>query len=312
MSGGALGAVVRRTAGIVSVSMDLGAGRRGVDMGPSAIRIAGLGAALREIGFSVREMGAVRAPDPEAVAEGNGTARYLQEISGVCRQTYSLVTAALRDGCVPLILGGDHALSVGTVSAVADYFSGKGGGVGLIWVDAHTDMNTPETTPSGNIHGMALAVLLGRGPAELLAFSGSRAAVSAESTSILGAREIDEEEKRLVRASGIRVFTMTEIDERGIGSCMEEALARANAGTSGFHLSLDLDGIDPMEAPGVGTPVPGGLTYREAHLICEKAFRSGKLLSLEVVELNPVLDHGNRTARLAVELIASTLGKAIL
>lgn len=298
--------------GLLSVSMDLGAGRRGVDMGPSAIRIAGLGPALAALGVRIREFGAVKAADPERLAEGEARARFLPEITHVCRQTYDLVRQALDEGCLPLTLGGDHALSVGTVSAVADHFRGKGLPLGLVWVDAHTDMNTPETSPSGNIHGMALAVLLGRGPQDLLGLAQAVPAVRPENVSILGARSVDEEEKAWVRDSGVRVFTMSEIDDRGIGPCVDEALARATAGTAGFHLSLDLDGIDPLEAPGVGTPVPGGLTYREAHLICEKAARSGGLRSLEVVELNPVLDYGNQTARLAVELIASALGKAIL
>jgi arginase len=301
-----------RDVALVSVSMDLGAGRRGVDMGPSAIRIAGLGRTLRDVGWEVKELGGVRAPDPETVRQGGSNVRFLAEITEVCRQTHRLVRGALEEGYRPLILGGDHALSMGTVSAVSDHYREKGTGVGLIWVDAHTDMNTPETTPSGNIHGMALSVLLGGGPRELLELSVAPPAVAPENVSVLGAREIDREEKELVKASGVRVFTMTEIDERGIGVCMDEALARAKAGTAGFHLSFDLDGIDPMEAPGVGTPVAGGLTYREAHLICEMAFRSGCLLSLEVVELNPVLDHGNRTAQLGVELIASALGKTIL
>jgi arginase len=304
--------VGKQDVGLLSVSLDLGAGRRGVDMGPSAIRIAGLGESLEAVGFRVREVGTVTASPPETIDEGETRTRFLDEIADVCANAYNLVSSALGEGMTPLVLGGDHALSVGTVSAVADHFRAGGRGVGLIWVDAHTDMNTPETTPSGNIHGMVLSILTGRGPDPLLAIGSSSPAVAVENVSILGAREIDEAERELVRASGVRVFTMTEIDERGIGSCMDEALSRANAGTAGFHLSFDLDGIDPLEAPGVGTPVPGGLTYREAHLICEKAFRSRNLVSMEVVELNPVLDHGNQTARLAVELIASALGKTIL
>jgi arginase len=301
-----------REVGLVSVSMDLGAGRRGVDMGPSAIRIAGLGAALRDLGYRIREVGAVMASGPEMAPEGETRTRYLSEITQVCRQAHDLVSRALEGGCRPLILGGDHALSIGTVSAVADYFRERGRGIGLIWVDAHTDMNTPETTPSGNVHGMVLSVLTGVGPPELLGLGHAVPSVSPENVSIIGARDIDPPERNLVRERGVRVFTMTEIDERGIGVCMDEALGRAGDGTAGYHLSFDLDGIDPMEAPGVGTAVPGGLTYREGHLICEKAARSGNLLSLELVELNPVLDVRNRTASLAVELIASALGKTIL
>jgi arginase len=299
--------------GVISVSMDLGAGRRGVDMGPSAVRIAGLGAALEALGMRVREVGTVTASGPETVPEGGVRTRYLEEITEVCRKTYTLVRSTLDGGCRPLILGGDHALSVGTVTAVADHYRWAGGrGIGLLWVDAHSDMNTPATTPSGNIHGMALSVLLGAGPPELVGLGESSPAVSAENVCILGAREIDGPERELVKSSGIRVFTMTEIDERGIAACVDEALARASAGTAGYHLSFDLDGIDPIEAPGVGTPVPGGLSYREAHLLCEKVHRSRNLLSLEAVEINPVLDLGNQTARLAVELMASALGKIIL
>ncbi len=301
-----------QTVGVVSVSMDLGAGRRGVDMGPSAIRIAGLGAALSEVADEVREIGTVTATGPEMASEGGARTRYLSEIREVCARTHGLVRDSLADGCTPLVLGGDHALSIGSVSAVADHYAEQGKGVGLIWVDAHTDMNTPETTPSGNIHGMVLSVLTGNGPEELLGLGRRAPMVSPDAVSIMGARDIDEAERELVKQSGVRVFTMTEIDERGIAECMDEALARASSGTAGYHLSFDLDGIDPLEAPGVGTPVQGGLTYREAHLICEKAARSKGLLSLEMVELNPVLDLGNQTALLAVELIASALGKTIL
>lgn len=298
--------------GVISVSMDLGAGRRGVDMGPSAIRIAGLGQALGHVTQTVREVGTVTASGPEMAPEGGERTRFLSEIVEVCQRTRELVKKTLDGGCKPLVLGGDHALSIGSVSAVADHFRERASRVGLIWIDAHTDMNTPETTPSGNIHGMVLSVLTGNGPRELLALGGGKPMVSPDVVSIIGARDIDGPERDLVKESGVRVFTMTEIDERGIAACMDEALARANTGTAGYHLSFDLDSIDPLEAPGVGTPVPGGLTYREAHLICEKAARSESLLSLEMVELNPVLDLGNQTALLAVELIASALGKTIL
>lgn len=298
--------------GLLSVSMDLGAGRRGVDMGPSAIRIAGLGPALEALGFRVREVGMVTAAGPEITPEGGSKTRFLEEITDVCRRTHHIMGQTLQKGCMPLILGGDHALSIGSVAGVADHFRGRGEGLGLIWVDAHTDMNTPETTPSGNIHGMVLAVLTGEGPEPLLRLGQAVPAVAPENVTVIGARDIDGPEGERVRASGIRVITMSEIDDRGIGPCMDEAMARASAGTAGYHLSFDLDGIDPMEAPGVGTPVPGGLTYREAHFICEKVARSRNLLSLEIVELNPVLDVRNRTAELAVELVTSALGKTIL
>lgn len=303
---------LQREVGLLSVSIDLGAGRRGVDMGPSALRIAGLGGALEALGVQVRELGTVNAPSPETVTPGESQARYLGEITQVCRTVREILLEALGDGAFPLILGGDHSLSMGSVAAVADHHRRKGEKVGLIWVDAHTDMNTPEISPSGNIHGMSLAVLTGHGPASLTALADAVPAVDPAHVSVIAAREIDPAEKERVRASGIRVFTMSEVDDRGLPACLDEAMARATRGTAGFHLSFDLDSTDPMVAPGVGTPVSGGITYREAHLICEKAARSGKLLSFELVELNPVLDLGNRTAQFGVEIIASALGKSIL
>ena len=298
---------------VLSVSIDLGAGRRGVDMGPSAIRIAGLSAMLAEMGYVVREAGTVTAAGPETIDPGEHRLRYLAEITDVCRRSHELVGKVLAEGSLPLILGGDHSLSIGTVSAVAEHFAKSEEGIGLLWVDAHTDMNTPESTPSGNIHGMALAMLTGQGgPDELLSMAGFTPAVHPGNVCVLGARDIDAQEKEIVKESGIRVFTMAEIDERGMAACMDEAIARVTSGTAGFHLSFDLDGIDPMVAPGVGTPVAGGLTYREAHLVCEKVARSERMVSLEVVELNPVLDAENRTGRLAIGLMASALGKTIL
>jgi arginase len=302
-----------REVAIVTVSMDLGAGRRGVDMGPSAIRIAGLTAMLTELGYRVREVGAVTAIGPEMAPEGETRTRYLPEITDVARRSFQLVREALGAGALPIVLGGDHSISIGTAAALAAHHAESDEGIGLIWVDAHADMNTPETTPSGNIHGMSLAILTGRGgPDALQSLAGFVPAMHPGNVCILGARDLDDPEKTTVRSSGIRVFTMSEIDERGMAACVDEAIARATSGTAGFHLSFDLDAIDPMVAPGVGTPVAGGLTYREAHLVCEKVARSGKLLGAEIVELNPVLDAENRTGRLAVGLLASVLGKTIL
>lgn len=302
-----------RDVSVISVSMDLGAGRRGVDMGPSALRLAGLNERLRALGYHVRESGTVNARDPETTEQGETRLRYLDEITDVCKETYRLVRGALEGGCFPLILGGDHSLTIGSGSAVADHYRQEGASIGVLWVDAHTDMNTPETTPSGNVHGMSLAVLAGRGPGSLTSLMGGPApAVDPRNIVVIGARDIDEDEKTVVREAGIRVFTMSEVDERGMSACMDEALERLNDGTAGFHLSYDLDGLDPRVAPGVGTPVPGGLTYREGHLVCEKIARSGTMLSMEVVEVNPVLDVRNGTAEMAVELVASALGKAIL
>ncbi|HSG49037.1 MAG TPA: arginase [Longimicrobiales bacterium] len=298
---------------VVSVSIDLGAGRRGVDMGPSALRLAGLNQRLESLGYRVREVGTVNARDPEVTTQGESRLRFLNEVTQVCKETYRLVADALDAGCFPLVLGGDHSLSIGSVPAVAAHYRRRGERIGVLWVDAHTDMNTPDTTPSGNIHGMSLAALAGRGPDILTRLMGDPApAVDPRNICVIAARDIDDEEKEVVRETGIRVFTMTEVDERGIAPCIDEALERLNDGTGGFHLSYDLDGLDPMVAPGVGTPVLGGLTYREGHLVCEKIARSGTMVSLEVVEVNPVLDVRNGTARMAVDLIASALGKAIL
>lgn len=298
---------------MVSVSIDLGAGRRGVDMGPSALRIAGITETVEALGHTVHEVGTVMAGGFETTAQGDEPkTRFLGEIADVARRCFELVSEGLDRECLPLVLGGDHSLSIGSVAAVARHYHGRGESIGVIWVDAHTDVNTPETTPSGNIHGMSLAVLMGRGHARLTGLLEDGPAVLPENVSVLGAREVDAGERALLAELGVRVFTMSEIDERGIGPCMDEALARANAGTAGFHLSFDLDALDPREAPGVGTPVPGGLTYREGHLVCEKAAASDRLLSLEVVELNPVLDDRNLTARLAVGLVASALGQSIL
>lgn len=298
---------------LVSVSIDLGAGRRGVDMGPSALRIAGLTQALESLGCRVREVGTVTAGGFETTDPGpERQARFLGEIAGVAERTAELVEMGLKEGCFPLILGGDHSLSIGSVAAVARHHRRAGGAIGLIWVDAHADLNTPDTTPSGNIHGMSLAVLLGRGHPRLTGMAGGEPSVRPENVAVLGARELDAGERRLIQEMGVRVFTMSEIDERGIGPCMEEAMARVTDGTAGFHVSFDLDSLDPREAPGVGTPVQGGLTYREAHLVCEKAAGSGRMVGLEVVELNPVLDDGNHTAHLAVGLVASALGQTIL
>ncbi|MEE8147328.1 MAG: arginase [Longimicrobiales bacterium] len=297
---------------VISVSIDLGAGRRGVDMGPSALRIAGLTATIESLGHRVMEVGTVTAAGPEAVTEGDSRAKFLDEITRVCRQAGEMTLLGLEKGCFPLILGGDHSLSAGTTAGVAAHYRQRGESIGLLWIDAHTDMNTPETTPSGNVHGMPLATLTGLGPEALTHLMGPAPAIRPEHVVVIAARELDSREKETVREAGVRVITMSEVDERGIGACMDEALERLTDGTAGFHVSLDLDSVDPIRAPGVGTPVAGGLTYREAHLICEKAARSGKLLGLEVVELNPVQDFQNQTARLAVGLVASALGKTIL
>ena len=294
---------------VISVSIDLGAGRRGVDMGPSAMRIAGITREIRAIGRQVVEAGTITAGGIETTEAGTNGLPFLSEIARVAEGTRALVRQALERNRLPLVLGGDHSISIGSVSAVARHHRTRGAPIGVIWVDAHGDLNRPETSPTGNIHGMPLAILLGHGDRRLV---GGEPAVKPENVSLFGVRSLDPGERALIADLGLRVFTMSEIDERGAAICMDEALQRAGAGTAGFHLSLDLDALDPRLAPGVGTPVQGGLTYREGHLVCEKASRSGNLLSLEVVELNPVLDDRNHTARLAVGLVASALGKSIL
>jgi arginase len=223
-----------------------------------------------------------------------------------------VVGQALSRGSVPLVLGGDHSVAVGTVSGVSQYFRGRGQAAGLIWLDAHADMNTPASSPSGNVHGMPLACILGMGPPELTGLSGYRPMIAAHNAVIVGLRDVDQLEKPHVRESGIKVYTMRDIDERGLRTVMEEAIRLASDGTAGFHLSLDMDFVDPQHAPGVGTPVRGGSTYREAHLAMEMICDCGQMVSMEVVEVNPVIDEVNRTADLAVELVMSALGKRIL
>lgn len=292
--------------------MDLGAGRRGVDMGPSAFRIACLCERIHELGPEVRELGDIEVPIPEMVQAGEEKARFLAEITGVCETLYQRVCGSLEASCLPIVVGGDHSLSVGSVAGSAAAARAAGAPLGLIWVDAHADMNTPETSPSGNVHGMPLAACLGRGPGELVEIGGSEPSATPERTVLLGIRNLDDEEKRIVRASGVHAFTMTDIDRRGIFEVFREALELATADGARLHLSFDLDSVDPRTAPGVGTPVRGGLSYREAHLIMEMAAECGALTTLDLVEVNPILDTRNATAELAVELALSAIGQRIL
>jgi arginase len=302
----------KKIAAILSVHMDLGAGRRGVDMGPSAIRLAGLAVGIERLGWKVKERGSVFVREPEAIPQGRANARYLPEVLDVCTRLKAQAAEALEAGEIPISLGGDHSIAMGSVSAVALHHRKNEQPIGLLWVDAHTDINTPDTSPSGNLHGMPLAHLLGLGLPSLRALAGPRPAVDAQHVAILGVRSVDAGEREMVKKTGVRAYSMSEIDERGFPACLKEALARVTAGTAGFHLSFDLDAVDPRYAPGTGTPVPGGLTYREAHFACEASAQSGQLLALDMVELNPTLDEHNRTGKLAVELILSALGKTIL
>src|SRR5215471_21713441 len=297
---------------IIGAPLDLGQDRRGVDMGPSAVRVANLHARVASLGYEVEDWGNIPVEQKEAWPEGDPHAKYLSLIASTCKALAARTDEALSGALLPLVLGGDHSVAVGTVSGVSSHFRARNEKVGMIWLDAHADMNTPETSPSGNIHGMPLACILGMGPAELVDLSGYHPKIDPRHAVIVGLRDVDAMEKPQVRDSGIRAFTMRDIDERGLRSVMEEAIRLASDGTAGFHLSLDMDFVDPQDAPGVGTPVRGGVTYREAHLAMEMICDSRRMVSMEVVEVNPVIDVHNRTAELAVELVMSGLGKRIL
>ena len=297
---------------IIGVPLDLGAGRRGVDMGPSAVRVANLNARLSEIGFDVDDLGNVPVAQPEGHPEGKPEAKYLPQITQTCTYLAELVQKQMAAGKRPLILGGDHSLAVGTVSGVSRHLRERGEKLGMIWIDAHTDMNTPASSPSGNVHGMPLACCIGLGPKELTDIFGYSPKVAPENVALVGIRSVDDQERNNVQKSGVHAFTMRDIDERGMRWVIEESIKIAGVGTAGFHVSLDMDAVDPREAPGVGTPVRGGITYREAHLAMEILSDSGRMTSMEVVEVNPVIDEVNRTAVLAVELVMSAMGKRIL
>lgn len=300
------------TIAVIGAPLDLGAGRRGVDMGPSAIRVANLDARLAALGYEIVDLGNVEVAQPESLASGPHTARYLPQIADSCRRLALMVERAAAKGHTPLVLGGDHSVAIGTVSGIARHFRKQRKSLGLIWLDAHADMNTPETSPSGNVHGMPLACLIGLGPKELTHIYNYGPKVDPKNVALVGIRDVDQLEKPHVKRSGVHAFTMREIDERGLRAVMREAIEIACAGTDGFHLSFDMDAVDPQFAPGVGTPVRGGITYREAHLAMEIINDSGRMVSMETVEVNPVIDEVNRTAELAVELVLSAMGKRIL
>jgi len=297
---------------ILGAPMDFGAGRRGVDMGPSALRKAGLQGKLTGLGYQIQDLGNVFVDQQESMPEGDSKAKFLESISQSCTVLAAQVAGVIERGSFPLVLGGDHSIAAGTVAGVASAYRRKGQKIGLMWIDAHTDMNTPGTTPSGNVHGMPLACCIGHGPSELTRILDFAPKVDAKNVVLIGIRDVDREERDLVRSSGVSVFTMRQIDEMGLHQVMDRALAIVNDGTDGFHLSLDMDSIDPVEAPGVGTPVQGGMTYREGHLAMEMICDHGSLVSMELVEVNPVLDIANRTAELGVQLVASAMGKKIL
>jgi len=297
---------------IIGVPMDLGASRRGVDMGPSALRVAGLAARLKQLGRQVEDIGNIDVPQPEEQHYGEKNAKYLDEIATACKGLADAVKKTLDEDLVPLVLGGDHSIAVGTAAGAAAHFHKDSKRVGIIWLDAHGDMNTPESSPSGNVHGMPLASIMGYGPPELTELAGIKPMIEPRNVVLVGIRELDSKERRLVKESGVHVFTMREIDERGMKEIMGEALKFASDDTAGIAVSLDMDFVDPTDAPGVGTPVRGGVTYREAHLALEMIADSKSMVSFEIVEVNPVIDLHNTTASLGVELILSGLGKKIL
>jgi arginase len=297
---------------LVGVPMDLGAGRRGVDMGPSAIRIAGVSQGLRNLGYRVEDDGDVGVPAPETRDPGSANARYLEPIYHVCNRLRLRVRRSLEQGEIPIVLGGDHSIAIGTVSGTAEYFKNRGQKVGLIWVDAHGDMNTPETSPSGNSHGMPLATVCGMGHPRLVEMGGFWPKVERKNVCLIGIRDIDEVERRIVKQSGIHAYTMRDVDERGMRAIMQECIGFATDGTAGFHVSFDLDGMDPRDVPGTGTPVKGGISWREANLLMEMVSDTGLMTSLEVTELNPILDVKNQSGEVAVDVILSAFGKRIL
>ncbi len=298
----------REPVGLFGVPMDLGQDRRGVDMGPSAIRYARIEAALEELGHRVTDLGNAGVPIPEVVAAGEEV-KHLAAVKSVCEEVSERAAATVSEGLFPVFLGGDHSIAIGTVSGVAR--STPEGRTGLIWVDAHADFNTPTTSPSGNIHGMPLATLTGRGHPDLVGIGGPGASVRTDDVVIIGLRSVDLEEKDLLREAGVKVYTMREIDAYGAGRVVRGAL-RDLAQVDRVHLSFDLDVFDPEVAPGVGTPVRGGLTYREAHLLMELLNEARIVASLDVVEVNPILDVKNGTAALAVELVESLMGRRII
>jgi len=301
-----------RTVGILGVPLAFGQGMLGVELGPSATRVAGLASAIAKLGYEVNDLGDLRVERPRSYPREGEHLKYLNEVFATCTELATATEQIVDRGELPLTIGGDHSIAIGSLSGIAKAYQKRGESLGLIYLDAHADMNTDETTPSGNIHGMPLAVLLGFGAPELLNIGGHGPKFDVNLCAHVGARDLDPGERDLIKQLGIRFFTMREIDERGLNACMDEAIAIASKGSGGFAVTFDVDVLDPGDAPGSGTLVRGGITYREAHLAMEKIAESGKMRSLEIVEINTALDVNNRTAELGVELILSALGKTIL
>jgi arginase len=296
---------------IVGVPMDLGAGRRGVDMGPSALRIAGVAEKLRSLGHSVHDDGDIPTKAPELLRVRNDRLRYLPEIVRASTHLARKVENILRGDSFPLVLGGDHSVAIGSIAGIASYAARARKRLGVLWIDAHGDFNTDRTTPSGNIHGMPLAVAVGLGAIELTSVGGDFRKVDPKHVVLIGTRELDDGERKNIRQSGVSVFSMEELDKHGMSAVLARALRKLRD-VDLLHVSLDVDAIDPSVAPGVGTPVKGGLNYREAHLIMETVNEHGRMTSMEVVEVNPILDNRNQSAEFAVELVQSAFGKKII
>jgi arginase len=302
----------RRNIGVVGAPMDLGAGRRGVDMGPSAIRIAGLEQRLEMLGHRVTDYGDIDVMIAETQKVGANHLRYKKPILEANRELMKRVGKVLDDGRMPLVLGGDHSIAIGSVAGTSNWYAKRGEALGLIWFDAHGDANTPQTTPSGNIHGMSLAVSLGFGDRDLVRLGGRAPKIQPRNCVLIGIRDIDPGERDFLKKSGVTAYTMRDLDERGMRDVLDEGIRRAADGTVGIHMSFDLDVVDPEDAPGTGTPVWGGVSYREAHLAMEMIHDRANVVAIDLVEVNPVLDHQNLTGVLAAELAQSALGKTIL
>ena len=307
-----MSATVKKAVTVLGVPLGYGASMAGVDIGPAALRVARLTQRIARLGYSVRDLGDMRLERPQVFPEEAEKLKYVREISNACEQLAEEIEAILEADEFPIILGGDHSIAMGSFSGVANYYRKREQTLGLIWFDAHADMNTPETTPSGNLHGMPLSALLGYGAPELTHIAGFAPKLDPALCAHVGARDIDPGERDLIKKLGIRFFTMREIDERGMRACMDDAIAIASKGTAGYSVTFDVDALDPGDAPGSGTLVRGGLNYREAHLGMELIAEHGGMRLLEIVEINTALDVNNKTAELGVELILSALGKTIL
>lgn len=303
---------MNKTVEIIGVPLDLGANQRGANMGPTAMRIAGLHEKIKILGYDVHDEGDLFVPVRETIADSCVNQNYRTNIKHVCEELAKRTRKAMEARRTPIVLGGDHSLAIGSIAGVSEYLKANGQELGVIWFDAHADMNTPGSSNSGNIHGMPLATLLGRGHKDLIDVGFPGPKITPDHVVLIGIRDLDGEEQRICKNSGIRYYTMREIDERGMLQVMKEAISIVGATSSGIHVSFDLDGVDPLHAPGVSTPVDGGLTYRESHLALELIAESGKLLSMDFVELNPMNDKGHMSAKFFVDLVQSTLGKSII